>query len=162
MTTSHLKPVVARDIMATRLITVKPDSDVLEAINLLLKHQISGAPVVDEQQRLLGMFTEMCCMRVVLHAAYEQLPSARVENFMDRKTGTISETTDVLSIAQTFVDTASRRLPVVKDGKVVGQVSRRDVIRAVSKLLENAPEKKSSLLYLSALRQMSDQPDVPR
>lgn len=160
MSNSLIQPIVARDIMATRLITLRPETDVLDAIELLLKHQISGAPVVNDQQQLLGMFTEMCCMRVVIDAAYEQLPTVNVERYMDRNTVTIDESTDVLSIAQLFVDTQRRRVPVLREGRVVGQVSRRDVIRAVSKRIQNVPERKSALLYLSALRKMGDAPQV--
>ena len=160
MATNFPKPKSARDIMATKLITLAPDADVFDGIDLLIKHRISGAPVVDANQKLLGLFTEMSCMKVLINAAYEQLPTSRVDAFMDSNPITISEDTDILSITQLFVETQRRRLPVIRDGKVVGQVSRRDVIRAVSELMHTTPERKSVLLYLSALKNMDEAPEV--
>ena len=57
---------VARDIMKTRLVTLKPTTDVFKGIKTLVKNKISGAPVVDDDRRLLGVFSEKCSMQVLL------------------------------------------------------------------------------------------------
>lgn len=150
----------AKDIMATKLVTLSPDADVFEAIGVLLKHKISGCPVVDRDGRLLGLFSEKSCMQVVIDAAYEQLPTNHVETFMIRSPQTIDEQTDLLSMAQIFLSTSRRRLPVLRDGIVVGQVSRRDVIRAAHQMLIVEKQDKTPPLYLSALREMDEAPDV--
>ncbi len=159
--TQQLPPAMtARDIMATQLVTLSPDADVFEAIAVLLKHKISGCPVVDGERRLLGLFSEKSCMQVVIDAAYEQLPTNRVDAFMIKNPQTIDEQTDLLSIAQIFLTTSRRRLPVVREGVVVGQVSRRDVIRAAHQMLSQPVQEKTPPLYLSALREMNEAPDV--
>ena len=150
----------AKDIMTTRLHTLRADTDVFKAIETLNKNKISGAPVIDEKGKLLGMFTEKSCLEVLIDAAYEGLPTTQVGAFMDDPADTIEESTSLLSIAQVFLNKRTRRLPVLRDGRLVGQVSRRDVIRAAIKVTESAPDRVSTLLYLSALRDMQDVPAV--
>lgn len=152
--------ITARDFMVTRLTTLTPEMDVHDAIRLLLRHRISGAPVVGPGDKYLGVFSERCSMQVILDAAYEQLPSTQVGVFMDTEAMTISPDTQLLSIAQAFLLTSFRRLPVVdEDGVLLGQVSRRDVLAAtVDSLNPAAPVRESSLLYLSALVSREEAP----
>ena len=152
------KQILARDFMVTKLITLSPDIKMLEAAKLLLKNRISGAPVVDKTGELIGVFSERDVMSALLDAVYDDLPEAEVQNYMSRDLRTINEDTDLLAIAQIFQTQGFRRLPVVRDGKLVGQISRRDVMAAVAKLLEPATDRKTAVLYLSALR---EHPGVP-
>jgi CBS domain-containing protein len=148
----------AGDIMTSRLVMLEPEMDVFKAIELLLKHKISGAPVIDKSRRLLGMFTEKSCLEVMVTAAYEGLPANEVGSFMSEPGDTIEENTGMLSMAQIFLNKRTRRLPVLRDGKLVGQVSRRDLIGATMKLVRRSPDRSRTLLYLSALREMDDSP----
>ena len=142
---------LARDIMVSRLITLKPDRDVFDAIGHLLKHRISGAPVVDDQRNFLGVFSERYCMSVLIESAHEQLPTAKIAAFMNTDVGrAIPEDTKLLDIAQIFLYTHYRRLPVLRDGKLVGLICRRDVLRAAHKLSTAAREQKAAKMYLRA------------
>lgn len=145
--------ITARDFMTTDLITLAPEADVLEAVQLLLQHRISGAPVVDRDGRYLGVFSEKCSMQVLLDAAYEQLPVRHVQAYMDSEAQTIGPDTHLLSVAQVFLLTPYRRLPVLDDGKLVGQVSRRDVLRCWMQIIGAAPakEREATLIYFSTL-----------
>lgn len=152
---------VAKDIMVTRLVTLSPHVDVLDAVRVLLKKHISGAPVVDTAGKYLGVFSEKCAMHVILDAAYDSLPTNSVGAFMDTQARTIRPDTDLLSIAQVFLLTNFRRLAVVdEDGTLLGQISRRDVMAAGLKMLDDASEEKpeSSMLYFSALHERSEAP----
>jgi CBS domain-containing protein len=121
----------ARDFMVTKLVTLQRDMDVFDAIGYLLRNHISGAPVIDSDRTYYGVFSEKTSMRVLIQSAYEQMPTTTVDVFMDTDFGrTVSRKTDLLSIAQTFRDTHYRRLPVLHAGKLSGQISRRDVLRA--------------------------------
>ena len=151
-------PSLAIDIMVTRLVTLSPGMDVYDAIGLLLKHKISGAPVVDAAGRFLGVFSEKCCMSVLVEAAYESMPASQIDPFIDTEASTTTEETDLLSLAQIFLNTESRRLPVLRSGRLVGQISRRDVLRAAHKLLAVSPGKQSDLLYLSSIFDRNDAP----
>ena len=154
-----MESIKARDFMVTRLVTLRPEMDVLDAVRLLLKNRISGAPVVDRDGTYLGVFSERCSMHVFLDAAYEQLPSNDVGSFMDTQPRTITPDTQLLSIAQLFLMSNFRRLPVVdEEGMLLGQVSRRDVLNAAMKQIDKAPKREKTLLYLSALVEREEAP----
>ncbi|MGE3314158.1 MAG: CBS domain-containing protein [Planctomycetaceae bacterium] len=144
-------PLRARDIMVTDLVIVPPQMDVFEAIGILLKHRISGAPVVDEDGRYLGVFSEKCSMSALVESAYEQLPTTELFAYMDTEAMTIEEETDLLAIMEIFETTRFRRLPVVRDGKLCGQISRRDVLCAVHSLRMSAPDREQVLRHLAAM-----------
>ncbi|MGB2499979.1 MAG: CBS domain-containing protein [Mariniblastus sp.] len=148
----------ASDIMVRRLITLDAEMDVFKAIELLSRNKISGAPVIDSSKRLLGMFTEKSCLEVMVDAAYEGLPANEVGAFMSEPADTILEETGFLSMAQIFLNKRTRRLPVLRDGVLVGQVSRRDLINATIKIIRRTPDRQRTLLYLSALCEMQDSP----
>jgi CBS domain-containing protein len=145
------RAILARELMTTSLITLSPEMDVLQAIQVLLKRRISGAPVVSSNGEFQGIFSESSCMRVVVNAAYDDLPDAGLSSFIDRNPPTIEPTTDLLSICQTFLDQATRRLPVLDAGHLVGMVSRRDVMRKISDAVNGKRCGQAELLYLSAI-----------
>ena len=159
---SQLPPIsCARDIMTARLVTLDAEMDVFHGIEVLVKNNISGAPVIDHSGRLLGVFSEKSCMKVLVDAAYEGLPTNQIGKFMDTDPVTIRPDTQLLTIAQIFLTTPRRRLPVIEDDRLVGQVSRRDVIRTASKVMSSNNGKRDHhkiLLYLSALGNMEDVP----
>lgn len=134
----HIRRVRAMDIMQTKLVTLTPDMDVFDAIGYLLRNRISGAPVIDAKSDFVGVFSEKGSMDVVIESAYSQLPTTRVGSFMDVDRGrVIHEHTDLLTIARIFLETPYRRLVVVRDEKVVGQISRRDVLNTQIRLSES-------------------------
>ena len=137
----------AADIMQTDLVTLDPEMDALEAIGLLLENRISGAPVVDSASRYLGGFSEKTSMSVLMASSYDQMPAGEVGFYMDPDPRRlISEDLDLLSIARIFLNTPYRRLPVVRDGVLLGQISRRDVLAAAMRFAARDPE------YLETLR----------
>ncbi len=151
-------PQLAKDIMVTKLVTLTPDVDVFEAIGLLLKHRISGAPVIDARRNFLGVFSEKNCMSVLLESAYDQHPTTHLYAFMDVECPTITEDADLLTIAQIFRDTHCRRLPVIRKSKLVGQISRRDLLKAAHDMMAAAPDGESAFLYLSSIAERHEAP----
>ena len=118
----------------------------------------AGLAVLGPDGRYLGVFSEKCSMRVLLDAAVDSLPCTSVECFVDRDARTIEEETDLLTIAHVFHTTPSRRLPVLRDGYVIGQVSRRDVLRAAFDMLNMAPDRETGLLYVSSILDRKEAP----
>ena len=124
----------AEDCMVRELVTAHPETDAYDAIALLLKHRISGMPVVDEAGKLVGVLSERDCLKTLLDAQYHNLPTALVKDLMSTDIRTVSPETDILKIAELFLHEKFRRLPVVDKGLLVGQISRRDVLRAIQKM----------------------------
>ena len=141
------EPVRAREFMTERLITLKPEMDAFEAIGQLLRHRISGAPVVDDSGRFQGVFSERYSMRLLVHAAYDQAPSSHVGAFMNTDKGRlIDPDRELLSVARMFLDTYYRRLPVVENDRLIGQISRRDVLAAEHHLSDVLEARERALL----------------
>ncbi|QDV64356.1 CBS domain-containing protein [Crateriforma conspicua] len=152
--------ITARDLMVSNLVTLSPDMEVIDALNVLLKRRISGAPVVDEDRQFLGIFSEKSCMRFVVDATYDGLPSSNLMSFVDASPPVISAETDLLTIAQTFLDAACRRLPVLDDyGRLLGQISRRDIMGAFYEHMKQVQREPAVTgLYLSALMESTERP----
>ncbi len=129
-----LKSALVKDYMSGRLVTFSPETDVLDAIHELVEHRIAGAPVVDDHGSLIGMLSELDCMKIALTAGYHGEMGGPVADFMTTDTQTIDADMSIIDLAQLFLDSGFRRYPVLKDNRLVGQISRRDVLRALGKL----------------------------
>ena len=129
---SPLHSVKASQLMHQDL--VLPSSvDTFTAAALLLENHVSGAPVVDEYGNLLGVFSEKSATRVFVGLCWEQLPSSRVSAWLDRdERRRITEDTRLDEIIDRFHDSEFRRLMVLRGGQLIGQVNRRDALRAAA------------------------------
>lgn len=118
------------------LITFRPDQTVEEAIDIIIEKRISGAPVLDANGKLVGMLSEKDCLRIIVDQAYHNLPieSKKVSDYMTADVKTVSPDSDVVSAANQFLHTAIRRMPVVENGVLKGQISRRDILRAAKNI----------------------------
>ena len=137
-----LHSVKVRDFMTGRLITFRPDTDLFTAIRSLLANNISGAPVVDENGQLVGLLSEMDCLQHLLNGAYNDrssLGGARVAEIMTTAVETIDADADIITVTERFIGDRRRRFPVVEEGRLIGQISRRDVLRAVQELVSSRP-----------------------
>jgi len=126
-----LRSVKIRDYMAANPVTVTPDMPILEAIHLLIQHRISGVPVMDLRGNLVGMLSELDCLRVALQASYHEELGGRVKEYMSTEVRTVEADDSIVELAELFIDTSYRRFPVMERQRVVGQISRRDVLRAL-------------------------------
>lgn len=128
------KSCLVKDYMARTLVTFKPDTDVLDAVHELVRNRIAGAPVVDDEGNLIGMLSELDCMKVVLHAGYHEQWGGPVADFMTTDAQTVDAQMNIIDLAQEFADSGYRRFPVMQDNRLVGQISRRDVLRALQQI----------------------------
>ena len=122
-----------REIMTRSLVTLRADMSAAAAAQRLLEHEISGAPVVDDEGRLLGMLSEFDCLRAVASAEYQMDghdAAETVAELMATKCHVVEPDLDLFGLAHAFVQLRVRRFPVLEDGRLVGQVSRRDALRA--------------------------------
>jgi CBS domain-containing protein len=123
--------------MAKTLVTFKPDTDVLDAVHDLVKHRIAGAPVVDDAGNLVGMLSELDCLKVALHAGYHGDWGGPISDYMSDGVKTVDGEMSIIDLAQLFLDSKFRRFPVVERNRLIGQISRRDVLRALELLAKD-------------------------
>lgn len=124
----------ARDYMSSRVVTVRPEMDVLDAMRTLLDERISGAPVVDAHGNLVGVLTQRDCMTVAVQALYHQQPAGRVAEYMTADVKTLPANASLPDVIDAFRSSPFRRFPVVDDGRLVGVLSRRDILHAILEL----------------------------
>ncbi len=127
-----MKPVaIVADYMARELIVLSPETEINHAMNLLLDNKISGAPVVDANGNLVGVLSKKDCLKAVIEASYYRDWGATVEAHMSKDIETLDAGTDILTAANAFLASSFRRFPVMQDGRLVGQISRADALRAM-------------------------------
>lgn len=124
-----LETKTAKQIMSQQLVSFRADMDVLEAVRVLIDKRISGAPVLDQLGNLVGILTERDCLKVALDASYYRESGGKVESFMTPDVVTINADTPATEIAERFASSHLRRLPVLERGRLIGIVSRRDILR---------------------------------
>ena len=126
-----LRSVLVKDHMTKNPVTLSPDMEILKATHLLIHKDISGAPVLDTHGRLVGVLSERDCMRVAMQADYYGEPGGLVKEFMSKNPQWVSPEQSILTIADLFINGRYHRYPVLDNGRLVGIISRRDVMRAM-------------------------------
>ena len=135
---SQRRLLTARDVMVRALVTLRPEWSIFKAIRILLDKRISGAPVVDGENRLIGVLSELDCLRVLTSDEFyagQQEESGTVEHFMTASGRTIDPDLGLYAIAHYFLTTPIRRLPVIEGERLIGQVSRRDVLLGIERMI---------------------------
>lgn len=133
---SEEAPLRVSDYMTKKLITFRPEQSVEEVIVALLKYKISGGPVVNDQNELIGMISEGDCIKHISENRYHNLPSSNlnVEGHMIKNVETIDGNMNIFDAANKFLNERRRRFPIVENGKLVGQISQKDILKATLKL----------------------------
>jgi CBS domain-containing protein len=122
-----------RTFMDTDTHALRERDDVYEALDSMIDGGVTGAPVVDDQGQLVGMLSEFECLRLLtVGTADADVPAGKVSDFMLKQFRTVSPDMDVYYVAGLFLaDPATRRFPVVEGTRLVGVITRKDILRAV-------------------------------
>jgi len=128
-----LRSVFVKDHMSKNVVTLAPEAEVLQAVHELIEKDISGAPVLDKHGRLVGVLSERDCMQVVMQGDYHGAPAGLVKDFMSDNPQWVSPEQSILTLADLFISGRFHRYPVVDNGRLVGVISRRDVMKALAK-----------------------------
>ncbi len=128
--------ILAKDFMTKSLITFSPEQPLNEVIQTLIAKKISGGPVVDEDGSLIGVISEGDCLKEVVKGKYNNSPQMMgvVEDYMTADPVTVGPNENIFEIARLFLKLRLRRFPVLDQGKLVGQISQRDVMAAIQDL----------------------------
>lgn len=127
-----LAKITVADYMTKRLVTLKEDTEVIEAIKRMLDHKITCAPVLDSHGKIVGMFSEKDSMKVVLETAYNRGVVGKVSEFMSKDLQTVDISTSILDLAEKFQGSSVRSYPVFDGRELVGVVSRTDILKALT------------------------------
>ncbi len=144
MSIKHLKPVkgsvveskerkiLVADYMITNIVTFSPDQLIVNVMDILIKNNISGGPVVNEKNELLGIVSERDCMKQISESRYFNMPipDAIVDNHMAKDVDTMDKNMTIFDAANIFYSSGRKRFPIVENGKLIGQISRRDIVKA--------------------------------
>ena len=127
-----LKSVNLRDYMLKNPIKVKPDDNIYEAMKIISDNKISGLCVVEDDDRLVGVLSEVDCLRAVLAAVYNEDSFGPVRDYMTSDNLIVAHPSeDIVNVAQDMLRQNKRRRPVVEDGKLIGQITIRQLLKAV-------------------------------
>ena len=129
-----LKSVNLRDYMLHNPVKVREDDNVLEAMKVIIDNKISGVCVIDADHKLVGILSELDCLRAVLGAVYNDSGVGRVKDYMASDNLVVAHPNeDIVDVAQDMLLKNKRRRPVVEDGELVGQITCRQLLSAVMK-----------------------------
>ena len=120
------------DVMTTQLVLFTPKQSIHEVMQSFIKYRISGGPVVDHKGILIGVISEADCMKEISDSRYFNMPilDKSVRHFMTEKVDTIESNMSIFDAAAKFSKSSRRRYPVLDKGRLVGQVSRKDIVIA--------------------------------
>lgn len=127
-----LNTISLRDYMLTHPVKVKPDDNIMEAMQVILDNKVSGVCVVDASGNLVGILSELDCLRAVLAATYNKTSIGTVDDYMSRDNLVVAHPDeDIVDVAQDMLAKNKRRRPVVENGKLIGQITCRQLLAAV-------------------------------
>ncbi|AVZ79232.1 CBS domain-containing protein [Zoogloeaceae bacteirum Par-f-2] len=129
-----LQSLLVKDYMIGDHLAFRPHTNVLDAVHQLLHHQLSGAPVIDDDGQLVGFLSEKDCLRIALNSSYFDGRGGLVEDYMTRNVLSLQADANLVDAIELFISRPFRCLPVVDGQRLIGQLSRRDVLRAMEKL----------------------------
>lgn len=121
-----------RDYMSSQPVTFRPDMDVMAAVHALVKNNVTAAPVVDVDGKLIGILSERDIMDIISVASEDGSFAGPVSQFMNPDVKTIEPNTSLMQLLAMFERQTCRRYPVMASGRLVGIISRSDVLRAIS------------------------------
>jgi CBS domain-containing protein len=124
------RPTIA-DYMARSLVTLPPDMEINRAMVILLDTRISGAPVLNPAGVFVGVLSKKDCLRAALNSSYHREWGGLVADYMTREVETLDADLDLVQAAERFLASHYRRFPVMTGGRLVGQISRADVLRGL-------------------------------
>ena len=134
--TSDTTSLTVSDYMPADLITFTPDQSIEVVMQSLIKHRISGGPVVNEKNELIGIISEGDCIKQISESRYYNMPmqDQTIKKHMASNVETIDGNMNIFDAATKFLEAKRRRFPIVENGKLVGQISQKDVLKAAMQL----------------------------
>ena len=132
-----MRSIKVKDCMTAQVVTVAPDMPVVEAIGILLRHNITAAPVVSSEGEVLGILSESDCLEATLTEGYFSQGGGLVKEYMMTEVKTASPEDDIISAYEHFMTRKAFRVPVLHEGRIIGMLSPKDLAAAVLEFFEH-------------------------
>lgn len=131
------------EFMDKKFVSLYAEWDVYKAIDIFLEKEVTSSVVVNENMQVVGILSEKDCLKLLTKESYYQLPSGKVSDFMTKDVYCVPPYTDIFNVADIFIHQNFRRLIITdEDNKVVGQITRRDMLRIIKQLKLEEKDKK--------------------
>jgi len=133
--------ILVSDYMTTNLIIFKAEDSLEHVIGQLIAHKISGGPVVNDKNELIGIISEGDCIKHISDSMYYNMPmdsTNTVQKNMVSEVETIDKNMNIFDAATKFISSKRRRFPIVENGKLIGQISQKDILKAALKMKGNS------------------------
>lgn len=125
-----------QDYMITEVITVTPDTEITRVISMLIEHDISGLLVVDASGQTVGIVTERDCIGTAVNSNYFDQLGGPVSDYMTSPVESVNPQDNLVDLAVRMTHSTFRRFPVLQNGRLVGIISRRDVLKSLAHRLD--------------------------
>lgn len=127
------QPSTIRDCMRSHPLTINPGASLVQAVEIILENRLTGLTVTDEEGAVVGILSELDCLKATLTAIYNEGDPAytTVGDAMSRVVRSCTPGESIVEVAQDMLDSSQRRRPVIEDGKLVGQVSSSNILWAL-------------------------------
>lgn len=132
-----MQSLLVKDYMLNDATVISDTANAAQAVQLLLKHQSSGAPVVDANKQLIGFLSEQDCIRHLINASYYCEEPPNVKEVMVANVISVSPATSVLEVAEMMIKKTPKVYPVCENGKLLGVIRRSDILRALNENASN-------------------------
>jgi len=129
------KSFLIKDYMNPNPMTVLPEANIAEVAKVTLKNKLSGVLVVDKAKNLLGMISELDCLRVMSDSIYhdgQNAPSLCAADVMTKEVTTVSPDAQLFDVMTSMLNQGQRRRPVIENGKLIGQVTCRQLLKIIT------------------------------
>lgn len=120
------------DCMKVDLVTLSPDIEIVRAVAILLESRVSGACILNASGELVGVLSKRDCLKAALNASYYKQWGGVVADYMSTNPETLDADLDLVDAAERMISSSFRRFPVTRAGRFVGQISRTDILQALS------------------------------
>lgn len=121
----------ANDFISVNPVTFDPETDIFDAIHTMLKHKVSGGTVINENNMVVGVLSELDCLRAILNTGYYRQGGGKVQDFMTTENiESMDSHINIVDAAQKLLASNRRRMPMVVNGHFTGQISARSILQA--------------------------------
>lgn len=129
-----MQSILIKDFMDSNPHAINQETSISEAVKMLVAQKITGAPVIDDNKHLVGFVSEQDCIKEMLNDAFYHNESPSVKNVMSTDVKTVTPGTSLLQVAEAMAKSPPKNYPVVEGSKLVGLISRRLILKALSEI----------------------------